>query len=311
MPEYLEKIEFVQVCLKLEFLAPFRLSIENLLRLRRNLHQAVKEVIRRLPAAVDLDFDALFDPPLSSDPYARRRYQLPGPALVVQPPGDLPRVMEVGDSIDLPVLLFGRGIYLLEELGLAFQELGFLGFHLGEGFFKLTAIDALDAAGRRSRIWQGGTFAELPLTVINASWWLDGFADGSAIRLQFHTPARLLSNNRPLFRPRFAQLFRFVMRRVTSMVYAHCDIELIDDSEPLFAAAEGLREVDNRLYWQDWRTLEGDEHRQDLGGIVGSLLLEGPELVDILWLLRLASLLNLGKGAAFGAGHFSLHEVFD
>jgi len=67
--------------------------------------------------------------------------------------------------------------------------------------------------------------------------------------------------------------------------------------------------LENRLTWNDWRCLEGDGRRQDIGGIVGSINIGGDSLQDILRLLRLASLLNIGKGSAYGAGHLTIRKI--
>jgi hypothetical protein len=74
----------------------------------------------------------------------------------------------------------------------------------------------------------------------------------------------------------------------------------------LLATADGVHEVQNALRWQDWRTLEGGVAAQELGGIIGSVRLEGENLQSLFGILRVGSLMNVGKGAAFGAGCFRL-----
>jgi hypothetical protein len=309
----LHKIEFVQAYLRLEFQDPYVLTVENLLRLRRNLGQAARQVELLSAGLNGLAFDALFDPPVSLDPYARRRYQLPGPPFVIHPPLDLSLPAEIDGPLELPVVLFGQGTQLLRELCLAFQALGARGFHRGEGLFELAEVEAQDLSGNRIRIWQTSGLMPMPMPmpmpVLHAGWWLDTFAETSEVCLQLQTPARLLSDGRPLFKPGFRTLFTFMLRRVTSMVHAHCGHELVDDPGFFIAAAGQVRELENRLAWRDWRCLEGDGRRQDLGGIIGSLKIGGDSLQDILWLLRLASLLNLGKGAAYGAGHLAIGDM--
>ncbi len=92
------------------------------------------------------------------------------------------------------------------------------------------------------------------------------------------------------------------------MVHACCDIDLIGDPEPLLKQASKVREVRNTLRWSDWRTLEGENSCQDLGGIIGSVLLEGESLPEVFWVLALASMMNVGKGASYGAGHFRVED---
>ncbi len=303
------KIEFVKAYLHLEFHDPYVLTVESLLRLRRNLRQAASQVEIMSADSNGLAFDALFEPPVSSDPYARRRYQLPGPPFVIHPPLNLSLPAKISGCLRLPVVLFGQGSQLLRELCLAFQALGTRGFHRGEGLFELTEVYAEDLSGNWTRIWQPKGNYPMPLPVLHAGWWLDRCAEPTEVCLKFQTPARLMSDGRPLFNPAFATLFPFILRRVTAMVHAHCKIDLVDDPSFFLAAAGKVIELENRLVWRDWRCLEGDGRRQDIGGIVGSLNIGGDSLQDILWLLRLASLLNLGKGASYGAGHLILCDV--
>jgi hypothetical protein len=119
------------------------------------------------------------------------------------------------------------------------------------------------------------------------------------------TPARLLSVNRPLFRPTFQRLLPFILRRVTSLLYTCGDFELVD-AEQLLKGAAPVQERENTLAWKDWRTLDGEEEKVEIGGIKGSVVLSGEGLLDILWLLNIGSLCNVGKGASYGAGHFLL-----
>lgn len=300
-----DRIEWVRACLRLEFQEPFFLTVEHVLRLRRNLRQAARQGANLALA----DFVMLFDPPVSTDLFAQRRYQLPGPPFVIHPPSGLPRLLAAGEQVEVPVILLGRGAYLLRELCRVWQSLGTRGLHRGEGRFELVAVEAEDLAGNRAPIWEGERSAPLPLVLTRVDWWLDGPPQAAEVSLSFSTPARLLSNGRPLFRPTFETLFPFVLRRVTSMVHAHCDVELIADPAPLLAAARQVVVVDNGLRWRDWRSLEGEESRQDLGGVMGRLVVSGDGLPEILWVLQFGSLLNLGKGAAFGAGHLVLGEM--
>ncbi len=301
-----ERIEFVRAFLVLEFREPFTFSEAMLPGLRGELRRAA----RRAGLAPET-FAALFDPPVSSDPYAQRRYQRPGPAFVLQPPARLPRELAAGESLELPLLLLGRGAGQLASFCRVWLALGEVGIDQGRGRFTLNTVLAEDLAGNRFPIWSLASAAPLPLVLTRADWWLDGLPTPKQVRLTLHTPARLLANGRPLFRPGWESLFPFLLRRAGSMVHAHCEVELFDDPAPLLDAARRVEVLGGRLRWRDWRVLEDEEggEPRELGGVVGKLDLGGEGLAELLWLLRLASLLNLGKGAAYGAGYLSLEEV--
>jgi hypothetical protein len=136
-------------------------------------------------------------------------------------------------------------------------------------------------------------------------WWLNSCAvECDHIQLQFLTPSRLIVKQRPMFHPTFKLIFPFILRRVTSMLYAHCCLDLEVDAQALLALAESVETQKNDLEWNDWRELQGGEHNLSLGGVEGSIDLYGPALIDLIPYLYLGSLMNLGKNAAYGVGRY-------
>jgi hypothetical protein len=303
-PGRLQGVEFATLHFILEFQESFRLSPEVLLRLRRDLRRGG----RRALDGEGERFAALFEPVLSPDPFSRRRHQRPGPPFALASEGVQAGDYEAGDRFELSVNFFGMGIQAAVDFGRALREHGRIGLFRGQGAFELSAIVAEDAAGERRRIWQeGDALQQLVPPMIDAAWRIEALASlGGVFRLRFVTPARILSQGRPLFRPSFARIFPFMLRRVTSMVHAHCGIELVDDPRPLLDAGARFPDRGDALAWKDWRSLQGVESEQDLGGVTGSLRLEGRECEEIFWVPALCSLMNLGKSAAWGGGHFHL-----
>ncbi len=272
------------------------------MRLRRDLRQSGRQVLGRGER-----FTRLFDPPLAADPVARRRFQRPGPPFVILPPAKIPRQLEPGDIFPLQVIFWGEGRQFLADFIRVLEEFGPVGIHRGEGRFELLTVEGEDAAGTLGQIWRAGENPErLAPPASEAGWWLEAAVPAGPLCLEFLTPARLITEGRPLFRASFNRLFPFILRRVTSMLHAHCGLEPVDNPRVLIGRAAEVIEVENRLAWRDWRVLEGENKRQELGGLTGHLRLGGEALDDLRWILGLGSLLNLGKGAAFAAGHYVL-----
>lgn len=302
IPEELYRADFCRLIFHIQFSESFELTSEAFLRLRRGLLQAAKDLESDSPGCLALQ---LFEPELATDPVARRRFQRPAPCFVLVPPILSFGACSVGQTVPLEVLFFGSGMSQLPLFFRTLKRLGKQGLFLGKGPFEIRMVDSLDASGNGQLLSDLGEPDEpLSPAVNHCGWWLENQAKPfESLQLSFVTPARLLSNGRPLFEPEFEQIFPFILRRVTSMLYAHCELELIDDPMVFLNAAGEVEVVARSLKWEDWRTLSG---RQDLGGVTGRLELAGPGLSDILWILHLGSLLQIGKGASYGAGCFQL-----
>lgn len=298
----LARLEFCRLHFQLDFLDACDLPGETLQRLRRDLHRA-----GRLTLDDTSVFSALFDPAPAVEPEARRRYQRPGPPFVFAPARGLPRHLEPGDTMTLSVSLWGDGIQLLRPFAATLATLGHSGLWQGTGPFEIRSLQAEDAAGNRSILsLEPGTGASSAPPVNDIEWWLDTRPRAETWRLSLVIPARLITGGRPLFRAEFQQLFPFILRRVTSMAFAHCGADLVDRADDLLQAAAAARVRENLLHWEDWRSLAGDQGPIELGGLIGSLTLDGPLDEDLLTVLHLGSLFNLGKGAAFATGCYRL-----
>jgi hypothetical protein len=279
------------------------LDLFTVLRLRRRLRSVAQEVLHIHPQM----FRRIFEPLLSTDPVALRRYQKGAPAFVIAPETVEPGHYSAGDVCSFEIYLFGDVAVLAPGLIEVFAALGKTGLRLDAGKYKLERVCAADAGGHFIPVWhamQGGDGHNIPQ--LDLGWWLGGQSQAcSRVKLEFSTPARLLTRGRPMFHPDFAHLFPFVLRRVTSMLYIHCDTELDPRHLGVDFEVIELNETESTLHWHDWRHLHR-EHGENIsvGGVCGSLILEGDIAPPLLSLLQLGRLFNLGKNAAYGAGSY-------
>lgn len=305
LQDRLQKVEFVRIRFQLQMVEDFCWTLERALELRTCLIRAAG---RAGLESDDIDrFDPLFDPPVSTDPAARRRYQKPAPGFAIHLPHHWPLDLKSGELLPLEVIFWGDGNFFLEDFLTALDALGRSGLDHLKGRFQLNGLLGADATGYFLPIARGEAENQAAPPVIPALWWLDSYLPfPDRLRLTFHTPLRLVSGGRPLFQCDFKALFPFLLRRVTSMCHAYCRIDLIDEPAPLLDAANQCRMEGNSLRWHDVRTLQERGGRQALGGLLGCLDIELGDDANLFCLLKLGSLLNLGKGAAFGAGGFSI-----
>lgn len=299
MLDHLDQFEFCHLRLRLDLLSAVTFPRFGLLRLRRDLRRSAHDVLGETPV-----FRSLFDPPLAADPVGVRRYQRPGPAFVLAMPELEAGTLEAGDSFTLDCRLFGQGIRAVDELLCCLAELGRRGLWQGAGRFEVGALEAIDGGGQGHRLPISGAPLAGRLPLVAGTWYLDSRPQTKGWRLTFSTPARLLAEGRPLFRAGLRQLIPFILRRVTSMAYAHCGVELVPDPQALLTTVAGLRILEERLAWCDWRRLERQQGNFELGGLCGSSHFVAEDADDLLAVLHLGSLFGVGRNAGYGAGRY-------
>lgn len=291
--------------LHLEFEEDFRLDLPKVLLLRREINRAAKVLAAACDAAGRQALRLLTAPPPPDDPLVRRYLARPPVPYVLRPPAGLPRDLLAGDGLELDVFLFGRGRELAATLVELFVRLGEGGFSNGEGRFVLCRVSVVDGQGGAVTVWRPGepwSGPQWPLFVFDHE---PSLLPGRSAEIRFITPARLLRGGKPLFRPSLSQLFPFIVRRVCGICHTWCGVELLADPGGFFARLP-REDVRGRLHWHHWRTLAGDRGAQPIGGLVGRMPVPASWLEAAAPFFVLGPRLNLGKGAACGAGAWEL-----
>ncbi|MFK5925825.1 MAG: CRISPR system precrRNA processing endoribonuclease RAMP protein Cas6 [Desulfuromusa sp.] len=308
-PAELEPVEYVKLYLHLELCDHFDLPAGALLRLRRELFQALKALKVQDETNIVAQLEQLIQPSLADDPVLLRKIQKPAAAFVLSPDILRQKLFKPKERIVLPVLFIGSGMTAIDAFVCLIQQLGKQGLCHGSGQFNLEGVEAEDGSGLRSMLWFGGKQVNrLTPPICNLSWWLERQScSGDLIQLEMITPLRLLHQGKPLFKAGFLDMFPFILRRVTALLAGHGGVELDLDPARLISLATRVESLENQLCWKDWRILEGEQRAQSLGGLMGSLSIKGDELAELLWILQLGSLFNLGKGATYGAGQYRLN----
>jgi hypothetical protein len=310
-PAELGQLEYVRLYLHLQMAEGAALPQGALLQLRRELLGALKLFEAELGADDCQALRRALQPQVQQDAVLRRHVQKVGATLILAPEAIAEQCLVADSMVCLPILFLGDSMQIVPLFLVLIDRLGELGLHKGMGRYALVAIEGEDASGYRSSLWhQGEDRMLLAPPQSDLGWWLElqGLAK-KRMTIEFLTPARLLSQGKPLFRPDFAALFPFILRRVGQVLGQHLKTNLIENPDALIERAGGLEQLDNRLVWQDWRILERNPGKQELGGIVGSLTLKGEGLGELFWILKLGCLFNVGKGSSFGFGQYRFIEA--
>ncbi len=306
-PSELAGLEYVRLYLYLRMEEDVYLPPGTMLQLRRELLSALKLLEREREPEDLATLRQILAPAPPQDSELCRRVQRPSASLVLSPELGLEE-LRVGAELCLPVLLLGRCITCLPQILDLVEAVGTIGLHKGRGRFSLNIVEAEDPSGVRSFLWQNGApRPELTPPVSDLGWWLDGQGlAAETLTLEFLTPARLIRDQRPLFKANFSELFPFILRRVSQVLGQHLETVSIDTPDYLIRQAATLAVADSSLNWFDWRSLERDQGKQSLGGLLGTICVAGDALGELFWILKLGELLQIGKGAAFGAGRYRL-----
>lgn len=268
--------------------------------LRRRLHEAARAT---LPTQ---RFTALFEPPLPADPQTVRRYQRPAPPFVLTPLRRDVTHIDEGDVFELELLLLGSGIAFLDDFITTLQTLGRNGIlQGGAGRFDVASLSSYSLSGEKLVFHRNHPAPQ----ILDGRWWVDRPASTRCWRLQMVSPARLIAQGRPLFACGLSQLFPFAMRRVGSMLAAWCQQDVVVDPHELLAQCARITVHECSFHWHDWSRVERQGENVDLGGVIGEICFSGEGIDDLIDVLILASHLNIGRGASYGAGHFQLSAL--
>jgi hypothetical protein len=308
-PARLARLDYARIVFQLEFTQPCELPPLALLQLRRELLAALKDLAGQQQKEAVAALQSVLLPPLATDPVVQRQVQKPSPPLVLSPDVSRAGPFMSKERLLLPVVFVGDGILQLDAFVLLLQALGVRGLYRGCGTFSLVTVCADAADGEPVGLWSSvdRDGRMLPPPVVPLGWWLENRPLlREPVRLTVVSPMRLITRGKPLFRPTFAELLPFIVRRINSLLVNYGAEDQGLDCRALLQHAAAVETVENTLHWRDWRRLKKAHGGQDLGGVTGHLLLRGSALADLLWLLQIGTLVNVGKGAPYGAGQYRL-----
>jgi hypothetical protein len=259
-------------------------------------------------------YSTFFETPPPPDAAKMRLYNAVPHPYVVDAPGQPGfRRIAPGEEERIGVTLVGRAATAVEAVLAAFDVAARSGF----GAPPTQGVGARRGRGRLSlarAVWRGP--AQEPVVVYDGA----AFRGASAVvppcpaparrmRVFLNTPLRLVQQERLIgpttFRP--AALISNLVRRVSMMTAFHGDTPLDTDFGYLKRLWEGLQAEEQSLAFADQKRWSGSQQRElDMGGIVGSFVLNlrGAEaLFPYLWL---GQWLHAGKGAVMGMGAIRL-----
>lgn len=247
-------------------------------------------------------YSYIFETPTPKDTDRLRGYpNIPHP-FIIEPPEKEKRIYRVGESISFDFVLIGRAIEYLPYFIYTFEELGRRGIGRGRGKYKLKEVyTAQPLEHLRLYSIEDKTFRVSKDYIVKGSdIELPSVEDTLTIELL--TPLRLVANGSVAKDIEFHHIFRSVLRRISNLMYFHCDRELDVDFKGLIERAEKVKTVKKEISWYDWERYSFRQSaRINMGGLIGSVSFEGC-FEEFLPFIALGEYIHIGKGTGFGLG---------
>jgi hypothetical protein len=229
---------------------------------------------------------------------------------VIEPPIESKTYYASGEIITFRLLLFGKAISFLPYFIVVFRELGASGIGKGRNPYLLKNITAVGLLEDGEET----VYRAEDQTVVNANRVVSGsdiisYCGGlnvDAVDINFITMTRLKYNKSFVNHPEFHVLIRNLLRRISSLMYFHHDLELELDFKGVIQRAEQVKIISDKTRWVDWERYSNRQAaRMSLGGIVGKASYEGA-LAEFMPFMKLGEIAHIGKAATFGMGKYKI-----
>ena len=231
----------------------------------------------------------------------------PTPPIVLEPPltGG---TFEPGDELALELVLVGNAIADLATISRACEHLGDRGVGNRRSRVRLVGVDFVHAHGT-ARLYAPDQMRchDPPLepTLATAAPLTGVMAPQKVLTVRLLTPLRLKSRGRLRRDVDFAGLVEAADWRIRQLETLHTERRHLPERETVLAAATRCTTATKDLRWEDWDLDSVARGQRPVGGLVGTLCIEG-EWHSLLPLLRLAEQVHVGKGATYGLGRIAL-----
>jgi len=230
---------------------------------------------------------------------------------VLEPPLDGKSRYDLGDTLEVGLVLIGRAIAYLPYFLVVLQELGRAGLGAARGRFTVKTVHGVNPlTGAESLVYQEGRVlpseAEMGTGFPEVQEAATRMHLRDEITLRFLTPTRLVDNEKLVAKPEFRVLIRALLRRISSLAYFHCGERWGLDFRQVKEEAGQVRLARSDLRWWDWARYSARQQAQmKLGGFAGEVTYSGP-VQPFLPLLLLGTAIHVGKACTFGHGRYEI-----
>jgi hypothetical protein len=243
----------------------------------------------------------IFSQEISSDPSAIKRYQKPPLPFVFDLP-ILPPAPNKGSSLEIGLTLVGLAVNHVGHFLDTVMAIFSMGESLCSGVASLIKIESVDYLGNRSILSENGSLVGLDHLYVLSMEGLEKSVvlSNETLRITIDTPLRIIREGRPLRNLSFATLIMSLLRRMSSIGFYYCHMDLDLDFKWLSRESQLIGIVDDGYRWVEWDT--------NLSGIIGSATFIG-NLGEFHPILLFGENFHVGKGSAYGLGCYRLEKA--
>lgn len=237
----------------------------------------------------------------------------PRPVFVIPPPIQA-TAWEPAQPLPFDLIFVGRSITYFQQVAASLIFAVQHGLGKGRAPFDLLAVQNCLGEHKGVSLWNQNKDFFLPVqpTPIADVFPLQ-IGPSDTVHITFLSPLRLVEQNKLLMKLSFRSFFGPLLRRLSSLLYFHCDGELQMDIRDTLSRAESVQTLSSHLEYvplERWSSRQNQHVPMD--GLMGSILWKG-DLIPHVWpLLQIGSLLHVGKGVSLGLGRYqisSLHSL--
>lgn len=228
---------------------------------------------------------------------------------IIHPPEDDTRFYKNGQIFNVGLTFFDEVVNGLPYFILAFKKMGEKGISYKRSRFSIENVTKIISEKNHKLIYQKD---ETKINEFRSFLNLDEFFENnprnfSEVKIDFVTPLRIQNQGQILINPTDLNpkiLFESIIRRY--LILAHL-FGKQDVSNYQWNLDKNITIDTSNLYFYNWERYSNRQKvKISLSGFKGYIILRG-ELDDLIPLLKLGSLINIGKNTVFGLGKYNLY----
>ncbi|MFV1950447.1 MAG: CRISPR system precrRNA processing endoribonuclease RAMP protein Cas6 [Nitrospinota bacterium] len=253
-------------------------------------------------------YSFIFETPPPSNTTRMRKYiSVPHP-FIITPPMAKKREYKEGEELTFKLTLIGKAIDYLPYFIYTFEELSRIGIGKGKKRFRLLHVRNRYSDGKEATIYDStDKILKNSYQPITMQGLLQNSFPDKLLHIRFHTPTRIVYNQKLTMDLEFHVLIRSLIRRISNLSYFHCNGDPSGfDFKGIIKSAEEIKTKTRDLFWYDWERFSGrQDTKMKLGGFMGDIVFEG-DMEEFKPYILLGSFIHAGKGTTFGLGEYEI-----